>query len=54
MDSARFKFFGLDAHIEQFEVLYPTPKTRVLSWWRRFAGREARGTTRRGRFDVEF
>jgi N-acetylated-alpha-linked acidic dipeptidase len=27
---ARFKSWGLDAHIEQFEVLFPTPKTRVL------------------------
>jgi N-acetylated-alpha-linked acidic dipeptidase len=27
---ARFKSWGLDAHIEQYEVLFPTPKTRVL------------------------
>src|SRR6266403_1445280 len=27
---ARFKEFGLDAHIEQFDVLYPTPKERVV------------------------
>src|SRR4051812_23475627 len=27
---AKFKSFGLDAHIENFEVLYPTPKLRVL------------------------
>jgi N-acetylated-alpha-linked acidic dipeptidase len=25
---AKFKEFGLDAHIEQFDVLYPTPKER--------------------------
>ena len=27
---ARFKSWGLDAHIEQFEVLFPTPKTRIV------------------------
>jgi N-acetylated-alpha-linked acidic dipeptidase len=27
---ARFKEWGLDAHIETFEVLFPTPKLRVL------------------------
>src|SRR5947209_7699517 len=27
---AKFKSFGLDAHIENFEVLYPTPKLRLL------------------------
>src|SRR5882762_486644 len=27
---AKFKEFGLDAHIEQFDVLYPTPKERVI------------------------
>jgi N-acetylated-alpha-linked acidic dipeptidase len=27
---AQFKSWGLDAHIEQFEVLYPTPKTIVV------------------------
>ncbi|HMF78243.1 MAG TPA: transferrin receptor-like dimerization domain-containing protein [Bryobacteraceae bacterium] len=27
---ARYKEWGWDAHIEQFDVLYPTPKTRVL------------------------
>src|SRR5437763_1350685 len=27
---AKFKSFGLDAHIENFEVLYPTPKLRQL------------------------
>ena len=27
---ARFKSWGLDAHIEQFEVLFPTPKARIL------------------------
>jgi N-acetylated-alpha-linked acidic dipeptidase len=27
---ARFKSWGLDAHMEQFDVLFPTPKTRVL------------------------
>ena len=27
---AKFKEFGLDAHIEQFDVLYPTPKERVV------------------------
>jgi len=27
---ARFKEWGLDAHIESFDVLFPTPKTRVL------------------------
>jgi N-acetylated-alpha-linked acidic dipeptidase len=27
---ARFKSWGLDAHIEQYEVLFPTPKTRVV------------------------
>jgi N-acetylated-alpha-linked acidic dipeptidase len=26
----KYKSFGLDAHIETFTVLYPTPKTRVL------------------------
>jgi N-acetylated-alpha-linked acidic dipeptidase len=28
--AAKFKDFGLDAHIEQFDVLYPTPKERVV------------------------
>src|SRR6202451_2522895 len=27
---ARFKEWGLDAHIEQFDVLFPTPKVRVV------------------------
>src|SRR4051794_30265169 len=27
---ARFKSWGLDAHIEQFDVLFPTPKTRIV------------------------
>jgi N-acetylated-alpha-linked acidic dipeptidase len=27
---ARFRAAGLDAHIEQFDVLFPTPKSRVL------------------------
>ena len=27
---AHFKDWGLDAHIEQFDVLFPTPKVRVL------------------------
>jgi N-acetylated-alpha-linked acidic dipeptidase len=27
---ARFKSYGLDAHIEQFDVLYPTPRERVV------------------------
>ena len=27
---ARFKEWGLDAHIETFDVLFPTPKIRVL------------------------
>ncbi len=27
---ARFKEWGLDAHIERFDVLFPTPKVRVL------------------------
>ena len=27
---AKFKSFGLDAHIENFEVLYPTPKKVAL------------------------
>lgn len=27
---ARYKEWGWDAHIEQFDVLFPTPKTRVL------------------------
>lgn len=27
---ARFKSWGLDAHIEQYEVLFPTPRTRVV------------------------
>src|ERR1700691_316618 len=27
---ARFKDWGLDAHIERFDVLFPTPKVRVL------------------------
>jgi N-acetylated-alpha-linked acidic dipeptidase len=27
---ARYKEWGWDAHIERFDVLYPTPKTRVL------------------------
>src|SRR5580700_7477601 len=26
----KYKSFGLDAHIETYTVLYPTPKTRVL------------------------
>ena len=28
--AAKFKDFGLDTHIEQFDVLYPTPKERVV------------------------
>src|SRR5260370_21209136 len=27
---AKFKEFGLDTHIEQFDVLYPTPKERAV------------------------
>ena len=27
---ARFKQWGLDAHIERFDVLFPTPKERVV------------------------
>ena len=27
---AKFKEWGLDAHIESFDVLFPTPKTRLL------------------------
>ena len=27
---AKFKEFGLDAHLEQFDVLYPTPKERAV------------------------
>jgi N-acetylated-alpha-linked acidic dipeptidase len=27
---AQFKSYGLDAHIEQFDVLFPTPKERVV------------------------
>ena len=29
--AARFKEFGLDTHIESFDVLYPTPKERVVA-----------------------
>jgi len=28
--AARFKEFGLDTHIESFDILYPTPKERVV------------------------
>jgi N-acetylated-alpha-linked acidic dipeptidase len=28
--ATKFKEFGLDTHIEQFDVLYPTPKERVV------------------------
>src|ERR1700746_1241829 len=28
--AAKFREFGLDTHIEQFDVLYPTPKERVV------------------------
>src|SRR5664279_1274138 len=28
---ARFKDWGFDAHIETFQVLFPTPKVRVLA-----------------------
>ncbi|MBV9887259.1 MAG: M28 family peptidase, partial [Acidobacteria bacterium] len=28
--AAKFKSFGLDTHIEEFDVLYPTPKERVV------------------------
>ncbi|MDP9338746.1 MAG: M28 family peptidase [Acidobacteriota bacterium] len=28
--AAKFKEFGLDTHIEQFDVLFPTPKERLL------------------------
>jgi N-acetylated-alpha-linked acidic dipeptidase len=28
--AGKFKEFGLDTHIEQFDVLYPTPKERVV------------------------
>jgi N-acetylated-alpha-linked acidic dipeptidase len=28
--AAKFKEFGLDTHIEQFDVLYPTPKERAV------------------------
>jgi N-acetylated-alpha-linked acidic dipeptidase len=27
---ARFKSWGLDAHIEQYDVLFPTPKSRIV------------------------
>src|SRR2546427_6782349 len=27
---AKFKSWGLDAHIEQYDVLFPTPKTRIV------------------------
>ena len=27
---AHFQEWGLDAHIESFDVLFPTPKVRVL------------------------
>lgn len=27
---AKYKEFGLDAHIETFEVLFPTPEERVV------------------------
>ena len=27
---AQYKSYGLDAHIEEFEVLYPTPRERVV------------------------
>ena len=27
---ARFKSWGLDTHIQQYDVLFPTPKTRVV------------------------
>jgi N-acetylated-alpha-linked acidic dipeptidase len=27
---ARFKSWGLDAHIEQYDVLFPTPRTRIV------------------------
>src|SRR4051812_23827348 len=27
---AKFKSFGLDAHLQTYQVLFPTPKTRVL------------------------
>jgi N-acetylated-alpha-linked acidic dipeptidase len=29
--AAKFKEFGLDTHIEQFDVLFPTPKERVVA-----------------------
>src|SRR5882762_10573886 len=28
--AAKFKEFGLDTHIEQFDVLFPTPKERAV------------------------
>src|SRR3989442_14704454 len=28
--AAKFKEFGLDTHIEQFDVLFPTPKERLV------------------------
>src|SRR6201998_4349208 len=28
--AAKFKEFGLDTHIETFDILYPTPKERVV------------------------
>src|SRR5260370_18408850 len=28
--AARFKEWGLDTHIEQFDVLFPTPKERMV------------------------
>ena len=49
---ARFKSWGLDAHIEQYDVLFPTPKTRVVELDRADPlCRKAPGAGGRGRSD---
>src|SRR5205807_546396 len=40
---AKFKGFGLDARIETFDVLFPTPKERVVARHQAQGGGRARG-----------
>ena len=39
--AALFRSWGYDTRIEEFDVLFPTPKTRASRWWRR---RRSRGS----------
>ena len=51
---ARFKEWGLDAHIETFDVLFPTPKVRLLEMVEptKFTAKAGRASVG-GRSDIE-